>query len=61
MHYEKIRQLRKAMELTQEDFAFEVGSTTVSINRWENGKAQPSKVYKRRLKELAEKHGIILL
>jgi len=35
-----IKQIRELSGLTQEQFAHELGTTAVSINRWENGKTQ---------------------
>ena len=37
-----IRTLRQEMNLTQEQFAAEVGVVYPTVNRWENGHAQPS-------------------
>lgn len=36
-----IKRIREMSGLTQEQFARELGTTAVSINRWENGKTQP--------------------
>ena len=37
-----IRALRQQMNLTQEQFAAEVGVVYPTVNRWENGHAHPS-------------------
>ena len=37
-----VRELRQAMNLSQEKFADAIGMTFPSINRWENGHAIPS-------------------
>jgi putative transcriptional regulator len=37
-----VRELRCAMQLSQEKFADELGMTFATINRWENGHATPS-------------------
>ena len=37
-----IRDLRHQLELTQEQFAAELGVVFPTVNRWENGHAQPS-------------------
>lgn len=37
-----IRELRQAMNLSQEKFAAALGMTFPSVNRWENGHATPS-------------------
>jgi putative transcriptional regulator len=44
---DEIRKLRRDVGLSQEDFARVVGTTTSGINRWENGKVQPSKIGQR--------------
>jgi DNA-binding transcriptional regulator YiaG len=57
MSPDKIKALRAHLETSQENFAAIVGSTTVSVNRWEKGKAKPSPIYVRELKRIAEAHG----
>ncbi|MFA6132841.1 MAG: helix-turn-helix transcriptional regulator [Phycisphaerae bacterium] len=47
-----IRELRKAMGLTQEQFAAKVGVTFSTVNRWESGKSLPSPLALRRIEEL---------
>ncbi len=37
-----VRDLRREMRLTQEQFAARLGVTFPTINRWENGRATPS-------------------
>lgn len=37
-----IRELRFSLRLTQEKFAARLGVTYPTINRWENGRNQPS-------------------
>lgn len=37
-----IKELRYRLGMTQEQFAAELGVTLNTINRWENGKSQPS-------------------
>jgi DNA-binding transcriptional regulator YiaG len=39
---EEIKDLRKKAGLTQEEFAEEIGVSTMSVNCWEKGKRQPS-------------------
>jgi len=54
---QEIRALRLSMGLTQEDFAHVVGVTFASVNRWENGKATPSRLAVKILERMAaEKH-----
>ncbi|MBE9216717.1 helix-turn-helix transcriptional regulator [Plectonema cf. radiosum LEGE 06105] len=37
-----IRELRNSFGLSQEKFATQLGVTCLTINRWENGRSQPS-------------------
>lgn len=55
---ELIRNIRKAAQLNQEQFAEEIGTTALSINRWENGKSTPNKMAQSKLFEFCEKHDI---
>jgi transcriptional regulator with XRE-family HTH domain len=54
-----IRELRLDTGLTQEQFAAELGVVYPTVNRWENGHAQPSplaiKQIERMLQELGER------
>ena len=47
-----IKKLRTRMGLTQEQFAAKVGVTFATVNRWEAGKAKPSRLAMNRLEEL---------
>ncbi|MBD2666715.1 helix-turn-helix domain-containing protein [Richelia sinica] len=53
-----IRELRLLTGLTQEQFAASLGVTYSTINRWENGRSQPSpiamKLIQQRLEEMGE-------
>lgn len=50
---EAIVALRKRLSLTQEQFAHRIGVTTSSVNRWERGHAEPSRLACQKLTELA--------
>lgn len=52
MDKEEIIQIRKKLCVSQEKFAQLLGATVVTVNRWENGKAKPSRLYVREIKEL---------
>lgn len=52
---ERIRQLRKDLNLTQESFAHEIGVTFATVNRWENGRTVPNKVAQKVLLLLEKK------
>jgi transcriptional regulator with XRE-family HTH domain len=50
----QIRLLRKQIGYTQEDFAKLVGVSFVTVNRWENGVSQPSRLAWQKILELEE-------
>ena len=51
---ELIRYVRKNLEISQEDLARELGVSFGTVNRWENGKVQPSKLALKQLKFFIE-------
>ena len=57
MKPEEIQEIRKKLCVSQEKFAQLLGATVVTVNRWENGKAKPSRLYIKELKELRNNYG----
>jgi putative transcriptional regulator len=55
MNGSDIRDLRKRLGLTQEEFAHAVAVTFSTANRWENGHAKPSKLARRAIEALASR------
>ena len=55
-----VRALRRELKMTQEEFAHELGITVGTVNRWENGRFQPSKLARATLIDFAGKHGLSL-
>ena len=53
-----IKKLRNKLLLTQNEFANYLGVSFESVNRWENGKNEPTMKVKRKLKELLEENRI---
>src|SRR5439155_24577766 len=51
----EIRELRKRLGMTQEEFAHAVAVTFSTVNRWENGHAKPSKLARRAIEALARR------
>lgn len=49
---EEIQEIRRNLCVSQERFAALLGTTVVSVNRWENGKAKPSRLYIKEIKQL---------
>lgn len=39
-----IKEIRKRLRLTQEEFAHKIGVTFATVSRWENGHSKPSKM-----------------
>ena len=54
MDLEEIRALRERLQLTQEVFAQILGVSFATVNRWENGKSEPSGDYARVLQTLRQ-------
>ena len=50
-----IRELHYRLGMTQEQFAVQLGVTVSAVNRWENGKVQPSPLALRAMEFLANK------
>jgi len=55
MNPEQIRELRKSMSLTQQQFAELLGVSFVTLNRWENGQSKPSAMGLSKLRGLARR------
>lgn len=49
-----VKELRRRLSLTQEQFAREVGVTYSTVNNWENGKRAPQPFLLRRLLEMRD-------
>lgn len=56
-----IRAIRQVSNLSQEQFAKAIGTTPVTINRWENGKAKPNKIAQKQLYEFCKEQGFNLV
>ena len=55
-----IKDLRTRLNMTQEEFAHALGITVSTVNRWENGHSEPSKLARASILGLAEKSGFSL-
>lgn len=53
-----IKSIRERAGISQEQFAKELSTTVVSINRWENGKAVPNLMAQNQLVEFCKRHKI---
>ena len=60
MNYPKmLKEYREKAFLTQEDLANKLGVSYVTVNRWENGKFEPTMKIKRKLYKFFAKEGIV--
>ena len=57
-YFNLIKELRNKMLLTQTEFADLLGVSFGSVNRWENGKYEPTIKAKRKLKVLCLEYNI---
>jgi putative transcriptional regulator len=55
---ELVRNLRRELGMTQEEFAHQLGITVGTVNRWENGRFRPSKLARATLLDFASRNGI---
>jgi putative transcriptional regulator len=51
---DRVRKLREKRKWTQEQLARELGVSFVSVNRWEKGHAEPSRMAKRLIEFLLD-------
>lgn len=55
---ELIKAIRSAANMNQEQFANALGTTTLSINRWENGKTLPNRMAQKQLYNFCQENNI---
>lgn len=55
-----IKEIRLMAKMSQEQFALALGTTALSINRWENGKTMPNNMAQLQLAEFCKTHNIDL-
>jgi putative transcriptional regulator len=48
-----ISDLRRRLNMTQEEFAHAIGVTVSTVNRWENGHIEPSRLARKAMEGLA--------
>ena len=53
-----IRSARRALGMTQQEFAYEIAATSVSVNRWENRHNEPSSLARNAIRGLLQRHGL---
>jgi putative transcriptional regulator len=47
-----VHELRRRLNMTQEEFAHAIGVTVSTVNRWENGHIEPSRLARRAIEGL---------
>lgn len=57
-HGPAIAALRRRLNMTQEEFAHAIGVTVSTVNRWENGHIEPSRLARKAMQELAAQAAI---
>ena len=57
---DKVKAVRGELLLTQEQLAKELGCTSTTVNRWENGKKPPSFILEQAFKKFCKEKGICL-
>ncbi len=50
-----VKEMRRQLDLSQEDLARQLGVSYATVNRWENGQSMPSKLAKAQLKAFCGK------
>jgi DNA-binding transcriptional regulator YiaG len=53
-----IATLRQRLSMTQEEFAHAIGVTVSTVNRWENGHIEPSRLARKAMQGLAAQAAI---
>jgi len=57
---QKIKKLREVLLITQQELADLLGVSIVTVNRWENGKYEPTMKIKRKIVELLKANSVEL-
>jgi putative transcriptional regulator len=54
----KLKEIREKLLISQDDLAKELGFSFATVNRWENGRHEPSLKGKRAIRDFCKKHKI---
>lgn len=56
---EKVKLVRTELKLSQEDLAHKLGVSFATINRWENGSYNPSRLAKKAFDDFCKENNIV--
>lgn len=56
---EKVKYVRTELKLSQEDLARKLGVSFATINRWENGSYNPSRLAKKAFDDFCKENNIV--
>ena len=56
---EKVKYVRTELKLSQEDLARELGVSFATINRWEKGSYNPSRLAKKAFEDFCKENNIV--
>lgn len=57
---DRIKQMRKAVYLSQESFAKEIGVSFSTVNRWEKGRTKPNYAAMKRIASFCAEHSLTM-
>ncbi len=57
---DKVKYVRTRLKLSQEELARELGVSFATINRWENGSYNPSRLAKKAFESFCQTHTIVI-
>ena len=57
---DKIRHIREKLKLSQEELAHELGVSFATVNRWENGSYNPSRLAKKAVQVFCDNNHIYI-
>ena len=56
---ERVKNVRMKLKLSQEDLAHKLGVSFATINRWENGSYNPSRLAKKAFDDFCKENNIV--
>ena len=56
---ENVKQVRTQLKMTQENLAHELGVSFATVNRWENGSYNPSRLAKKTFENFCKMNNVV--